>query len=161
MELQWALADYGRRFPLIETGANCRSIYGVYLIYHDRDSTRPLLIGRGQIGHHLQKPANNPEIAAFSVLGLLRATWAAVPEQYAAGVERYLIEQLDPRIRQDSIGSVARVPVNLPLERTFMAAVPMRRRPSMMRQKIRSLAFVLRTFLKSFGRNRHRQMLSD
>ena len=152
MELQWALADYGRRFPSIEAGANCRSIYGVYLIYHDRDSTRPLLIGRGQIGHHLQKLANDPEIAAFSVLGLLRATWAAVPEQYAAGVERYLIEQLDPRIRQDSIGSVARVPVNLPLERTFTAAVPVRRRPSVRRQKIRSLAVVLRTFLKSFGR---------
>jgi hypothetical protein len=147
MELQWALANYGRRFPLMEAGAACRSIYGVYLLYHDREPQRPLLIGKGEIRHHLRILANDPEIAAFSALGLLRATWAAVPEQYAAGVEQYLVEQLDPRIRPDSMGSAAIVPVNLPTERTFTAAVPLRPRPSIRRRKFRSLASVLRTIV--------------
>jgi hypothetical protein len=44
VELQWALANYGRRFSLIEAGAASRSVYGVYLIYPDRDPERPLLI---------------------------------------------------------------------------------------------------------------------
>jgi hypothetical protein len=52
-----------------------------------------------------------------------------VPEQYAAGVESYLIEQLDPRLRPDSIGSAVRVPVNLPIE-SFTAATISPRRPS-------------------------------
>jgi hypothetical protein len=153
MKLQWAMANYGRRFPLMEAGAACRSIYGVYLLYHDGDPQRPLLIGRGEIHHHLRLLANDPEIAAFSVLGLLRATWAAVPEQYAAGVERYLTEQLDPRIRQDSIGSAVRVPVNLPMERTFTAAATLPHPPSIRRRQVWSLASVLRTFVKSFGRS--------
>jgi hypothetical protein len=151
MELQWALADYGRRFPLLEAGASCRSMYGVFLLYHDRDPQRPLLIGKGEIRHHLRILANDPEIAAFSVLSFLRATWAAVPEQYAAGVERYLVEQLDPMIRQNPIGSAARVPVNLP-GATFTGAVSLPHQPSMRRRKIRSLASVLRTFVKSSGR---------
>jgi hypothetical protein len=152
MELQWALANYGRRFPLMEAGAACRSLYGVFVVYHDRDPHRPLLIGKGEIRRYLQILANDPEIAAFSVLGLLRATWAAVPEQYAAGVERYIVEQLDPMIRQNLIGSAARVPVNLPGESTSTAAVSLPHRPSMRRRKIRSLASVLRTFVKSSGR---------
>jgi hypothetical protein len=153
MELQWALANYGRRFPLMEAGAACRSIYGVYLLYHDREPQRPLLIGKGEIRRHFQIVANDPEIAAFSVLGLLRATWAAVPEQYAAGVERYLVEQLDPIIRQNPIGSAARVPVNLPLEKTSTAAVVALHRPAIRRRKIRCLASILRTFVKSSGRH--------
>jgi hypothetical protein len=145
MELQWALANYGRRFPLMEAGASCRSMYGIYLLYHDGDPQRPLLIGRGDIRHHLRLLANDPEIAAFSVL-------AAVPEQYAAGVERYLVEQLDPRIRQDSIGSAAQIPVNLPNEATFTAAVPLPPRPTMRRRQIRSLVSILQIFVKLFGR---------
>jgi hypothetical protein len=151
MELQWAMANYGRRFPLMEAGAACRSMYGVYLLYHDGDPHRPLLIGRGEIRHHLRLLASDPEIAAFSVLGILRATWAAVPEQYAAGVESYLIEQLDPRLRPDSIGSAVRVPVNLPTERTFTAATILPRRPSARRRQNR-LASVLQTFVKSSSR---------
>jgi hypothetical protein len=154
MELQWAMANYGRRFPLMEAGAACRSMYGIYLLYHDGDPQRPLLIGRGEIRHHLRLLANDPEIAAFSVLGLLRATWAAVPEQYAAGVERYLVEQLDPRIRQDSIGSAAQIPVNLPNEATFTAAVPLPRRPAMRRRQIRALVSILQTFGELFGRGK-------
>jgi hypothetical protein len=47
MELQWAVASYGRRFPLMEAGVVRRSIHGVYI--HDQDSQRPLLIGKGEI----------------------------------------------------------------------------------------------------------------
>jgi hypothetical protein len=152
MELQWALANFGRRFPLMEAGVAACSLHGVYVIYHDRDTQRPLLIGKGEIRHHLRILTNDPEIAAFSALGLLRATWAAVPEQYAAGVERYLVEQLDPMIRQNVIGSAVRVPVNLPCERTFTPAVPLPRRPSLTRRKVRFLASVLRAFVKLSGR---------
>jgi hypothetical protein len=133
MELPWAMANYGRRFPLLETGAACRAMYGVYLLYDDADPHRPLLIGRGEIRHHLGHLASDPEMVAFSVLGILRATWAAVPEQYAVGVESYLIEQLDPRFRPDSIGSAVRVPVNLPSE-SFTAATIFSRRPSRRRR---------------------------
>jgi hypothetical protein len=134
----------------MEAGAACRSMYGIYLLYHDGDPHRPLLIGRGEIRHHLRLLASDPEIAAFSVLGILRATWAAVPEHYAAGVESYLIEQLDPRLRPDAIGSAVRVPVNLPAE-SFTATTILPRRPSTRRRQNR-LASVLQTFVKSSGR---------
>jgi hypothetical protein len=133
MELPWAMANYGRRFPLLEAGVACRAMYGVYLLYDDGDPHRPLLIGRGEIRDHLRLLARDPEIAALSVLGILRATWAAVPEKYAAGVESYLIEQLDPRLRPDSIGSAVSVPVNLPTE-SFTAATILPRRPSTRRR---------------------------
>ncbi len=32
MELQWALANTGRRIPLIQAGDVCQSLHGVYLV---------------------------------------------------------------------------------------------------------------------------------
>src|SRR5947207_14494151 len=100
MKLQWAMADSGHRFSLLPAADVCRSISGVYLLYHDGNPDRPILVGSGNIRQHLQALANDPGVAAFSVARVLRATWAAVPGQYVEGVENYLIEQLDPMISQ-------------------------------------------------------------
>jgi hypothetical protein len=151
MELQWAMANYGRRFPLLSAADACRSIFGVYLIFHDGNPDRPILIGSGIIRHHLQALANDPGVAAFSVAGMLRATWAAVPGQYVEGVENYLIEQLDPIISQHPLRSAIRIPVNLPVERTSPAAVSLPHRPSLKRRKLRGFASVIRTFIESSG----------
>ena len=113
MQLQWALANYGRRFPLIQAGDVCRSKHGVYLVYHDGNPERPLLIGDGNICEHLRAISRDPDLMIFSVLGMLRATWAAVPERYVEGVKNFLVGHLDPIIRS-SLGSAAPIPVNLP-----------------------------------------------
>jgi hypothetical protein len=113
MELQWALANHGRRFPLIQAGDVCRSIHGVYLVYPDGNPERPLLIGGGNISEHLRAISCDPDLMICSVLGVLRATWAAVPKYCVEGVKTFLVLQLDPIIRS-SLGSAAPVPVNLP-----------------------------------------------
>jgi hypothetical protein len=151
MELQWAMANHGRRFPLLPAADVCRSIFGVYLLYHDGKPDRPILVGSGNIRHHLQALANDPGVAAFSVAGMLRATWAAVPGQYVEGVENYLIEQLDPMISQHPLQSDICIPVNLPAESTSPAAASLPCRPSLKRSKLRGFASVLRTFVESCG----------
>src|SRR5262245_1319291 len=151
MKLQWAMANYGRRFPLLLAADACSSIFGVYLLYHDGNPDRPILVGSGNIRHHLQALANDPGVAAFSVAGMLRATWAAVPEQYVEGVENYLIEQLDPMISQHPLRSDNCIPVNLPAERASPAAASLPLRPTLKRRKVRGFASVLRTFVESSG----------
>jgi hypothetical protein len=151
MELQWAMANYGRRFPLLSATDACPSIFGIYLLYHDGNPERPILIGSGNIRHHLQALASDPGVAAFSVAGMLRATWAAVPGQYVEGVENYLIEQLDPIISQHPLRSAIRITVNLPAEKSSPAAASQPHRPSLKRRKLRGLASVLRTFVGSSG----------
>jgi hypothetical protein len=118
MELQWALGNYGRRFPLIQADDFCRSINGVYLVYHDGNPERPLLIGDGNIGEHLRAISRDPDVMICSVLGMLRATWAVVPARYVEGIKNFLVGQLDPIIRS-SLGSAPPVPVNLPQERRW------------------------------------------
>jgi hypothetical protein len=113
MELQWALANYGRRFSLIEAGDVSRSINGVYLVYHDGNPERPVLIGDGNISEQLRALSRDPDLMIFSILGLLRATWAAVPERYVDGVKNFLVGELEPIIRS-SMASTAPIPVNLP-----------------------------------------------
>ena len=112
MQLQWTLAEHGRRCPLIQAGDVCRSKHGVYLVYHDGNPERPVLIGGGNIREHLRALSRDPDLMIFSVLGLLRATWAAVPERYLDGVKNFLVDELEPIIRSSS--STAPVPVNLP-----------------------------------------------
>ena len=113
MQLLWTLAEHGRRFPLIQAGDVCRSKRGVYLVYHDGNPERPLLIGDGNICEHLRAIIRDPDLMICSVLGMLRATWAAVPEHYGEGVKNFLVGRLDPIIRS-SLGSAAPIPVNLP-----------------------------------------------
>jgi len=116
MELQWALANTGRRFPLIHAGDVCHSLRGVYLVYHDGNPERPLLIGHGNIREHLRVISSDPDLIICSVLGMLRPTWAAVPARYVEGVQNFLLDQLDPIIRS-SLCCAAPVPVNLPQEK--------------------------------------------
>ena len=116
MELQWALANTGRRFPLIQAGEVGRSIHGVYLVYHDGNPERPLLIGDGNIGEHLRAISRDPDLMICSVFGMLRATWAAVPARYSEGVKNFLVGELEPVIRS-SLCCAAPVPVNLPQEK--------------------------------------------
>jgi hypothetical protein len=85
MELQWALANTGRRFPLIQAGDVCQSLHGVYLVYHDGNPERPLLIGHGNIREHLRVISRDPDLIICSVLGMLRATWAAFRHAMSRG----------------------------------------------------------------------------
>jgi hypothetical protein len=112
VELQWALANYGRRFSLMEAAAASRSVYGVYLIYPDRDPERPLLIDCGHIGERLRMASCDPDLMICSVL--LLATWAAVPEQYVQGVRNFLVAALDPIIRPSEGSVLWPIAVNLP-----------------------------------------------
>src|SRR5262245_47262860 len=151
MNLQWAMADSGHRFPLLPAADACHSIFGVYLLYHDGNPDRPILVGSGDIRYHLQTLCNDPGVAVFSVAGMLRATWAAVPEQYVEGVENYLIEQLDPMISQHPLRSDNCIPVNLPAERASPTAASLPLRPTLKRRKVGGFASVLRIFVESSG----------
>ena len=63
------------------------------------NTVRPLFIGHGNIREHLRALGSDPDLMICSVLGLLRATWAAVPEHYAEGITKFLADQLDPIIK--------------------------------------------------------------
>ena len=75
-----------------------------------RRPVRPILIGRSNPREHFRAISCDPDVMAYYVLGLLRATGAAVPEHCADGITKFLADLLDPIIGP-SLHSVAPVSV--------------------------------------------------
>lgn len=86
---------------------------GVYFIWHAGNPGRFIRVGQGDIRERLGAHRNDKEILAYKSYGTLYATWAAVPQSYLDGVERYLFERLSPQVggRAPDVTPIA---VNLP-----------------------------------------------
>jgi hypothetical protein len=94
--------------------------FGVYVIWHGSgwDQGRAVApwsvrLGQGDIKTRLCEHRDNPLITQYAVYGGLYVTWAAVPALIVDGVERYLAEQLLPKVGNRFPDATA-IPVNLP-----------------------------------------------
>lgn len=89
-----------------------REVSGVYIIWHEgnlHQAPWTVRVGQGApIKTRLSAHRNDKEILAYRSIGILRVTWAAVPALQRDGIERFLGNNLQPRV-----GSL--FPVALPL----------------------------------------------
>ncbi len=85
---------------------------GVYVIWHEGNPSRTVAVGQGiSIKDRLSAIRSDEAILAYGRFGTLRASWAAVPDAYRDGVERYLADLLDPLVG-DSRPDAAPIAVN-------------------------------------------------
>lgn len=68
---------------------------GVYVIWHGGQEPAVVYVGSGNIAERLRAHLSEGRIMLYAGLGL-GVTWAAVPSEQQRGVERFLVEQLDP-----------------------------------------------------------------
>jgi len=85
---------------------------GVYFIWHGGVNSKPVKIGQGNIAERITAHRLDPAITKYAHLGLY-VTWAAVPEAYINGVERYLGNIYRPLVA-DRFPDVYAISVNLP-----------------------------------------------
>lgn len=112
--LDWIKCGNGGNWcPLQEVNLSGVTTEGVYIIWHEGNPSRVVRVGQGDIGKRLAAHRTDPKILAYSKLGTLRVTWAAVPAHLRDGVERYLANQWNPLVG-DAYPNVAPMAVNSP-----------------------------------------------
>ena len=70
---------------------------GVYVIWYGGSVPAVVQVGRGAIRDELATHQCDPNVQAYSHLDLY-ATWAAIPKEYQAGVEAYLMNHYRPKL---------------------------------------------------------------
>ena len=85
---------------------------GVYIIWHGGDNPQTVRVGQGFIKDRLASHRLDPEIQAYTHLGLY-VTWAHVQENYLDGVEVFLAQNLNPLVGEQ-FPNARPIPVNLP-----------------------------------------------
>jgi len=88
------------------------SMSGVYIIWHGGDNPRTVYVGHGFIRGALFNAIRNVTIQNYEV-NTLYVTWAEVSPNQQFGVERYLINVLNPLINP-SYYDPNQIQVNLP-----------------------------------------------
>jgi hypothetical protein len=84
----------------------------VYVIWHEGKPSRTVAVGQSSsIRQQLSTYKKHEGILAYSQFGTLRATWAAVPDEYRDGVEKYLVDLLTP-LTGDALSDVKPIAVN-------------------------------------------------
>jgi len=87
----------------------CRRLHH---IWHGGQNPSTVYVGQGNIADRLTQHRSDPRLLQYSSLGLF-VTWAAAIPQLQAGIERYLADQLRPKVGE-AYPNVPPVPVNLP-----------------------------------------------
>ena len=88
--------------------------FGVYVIWHASPSQRNTVrVGQGNIRERLTAHRSDPQILSYRSHGPLLATWATTDSISAAGIERFLAEQLNPLVGH-RYPNVSPIPVNMP-----------------------------------------------
>ena len=85
---------------------------GVYVIWHGGTGADVVYVGQGHVRDRLKEHRTNREIQAFVNLGLF-VTWAAVQQEYRDGVERFLAQDLKPKVGK-TFPDCLPITVNLP-----------------------------------------------
>lgn len=85
---------------------------GVYIIWHGGQNPATVRVGQGFVRDRLSSHRQDPAILAYKTHGLF-VTWASVPPWQRDGVERYLAENLNPKVG-DRFPDVLPVQVNYP-----------------------------------------------
>lgn len=85
---------------------------GVYVIWHAGNQAQTVRVGQGIIRDRIAQHRQDSQILAYRNLGLF-VTWASVPAYQRDGVERYLGDQLAPKV-DDRLPDAVPIQVNLP-----------------------------------------------
>lgn len=88
------------------------SLEGVYIIWHGGQTPWTVYVGQGEIAARLKAHRQNQSILQYSPHGLF-VTWSGVDRLSRDGVERYLIDNLSPRVVERA-PTATPIPVNLP-----------------------------------------------
>ena len=113
MHVQWVINE-GHFFHLEElkvTDEYFDDLEGVYIIWSDDEFVK---VGHGSLRYKLAEHKKDSKILERATVGL-RVSWALVDEMYRQGIVHYLLEALDPYIR-DEVPNAISIRVNLPGE---------------------------------------------
>ena len=85
---------------------------GVYVIWHAGSNPATVYVGQGYISDCIKEHRNNDRILIYYHWGLL-VTWAKVAVRDRNGVERFLLDHLQPKVSRKG-PSVPPIHVNFP-----------------------------------------------
>ncbi len=88
------------------------ALEGVYVIWHGGLAPNCVCVGQGLVRERLAAHRTDRAVQQYARYELF-VTWARVPPAYRSGVERYLAEQLSPKVGY-RLSDVPPLAVNLP-----------------------------------------------
>lgn len=92
--------------------AHFEKMEGVYVIWHAGQQPATVYVGQGRVADRLLRHRTDNRILLYSHYGLF-VTWARVASLYRIRVERFLIDQLRPKVN-DNLPSAEPLQVNFP-----------------------------------------------
>ena len=98
MTLEWIKCDGGNWCPFERVNLShphFTNLEGVYVIWHSGAVPATVYVGQGDVAARLLDHRRNNKILVYSRLGLF-VTWAKVDRARLDGVERFLIDSLNP-----------------------------------------------------------------
>jgi hypothetical protein len=112
--LRWIKSTENQWLPLNTFNIDgINTDFGVYVIWHGSPSPWTVRVGQGDIADRLSCHREDYEVQAYKTNGGLWVTWAAVAPVQADGIERYLADELRPKVGT-RWPNVTPLPVNLP-----------------------------------------------
>ena len=115
MRLNWIKCTEDRWCPFTRVNLSHPhfiGLEGVYVVWHSGNSPATVYVGQGKVAQRIQEHRSDNRILVYSHIGLF-VTWSQVESAYRDGVERYLIDTLNPKVTQ-ARPNVNPMPVNLP-----------------------------------------------
>ena len=95
MELEWRICENGWcDLRIVKLGWSFGK-GGVYIIWSGRGV---VYVGQGDFEERFSKHRKDPQILKYVVNKRLYVTWAVVDKRYRSGVERYLVDILEPLV---------------------------------------------------------------
>ena len=100
MQLVWNRCEGDKWCPFLTVNLAhpyLRGFEGIYVIWHGGQQPATVYVGQGNIADRLSEHRNNPQIRQFAPLGLF-VTWSRVDKTSRDGVERFLADNLSPKV---------------------------------------------------------------
>ncbi len=113
---------WGDLFAVDLSSRHFDGLIGVYLAWSGGQAPTPLAAGQGPIREMLAALREEPALAPFRGAGVF-VTWARAEPVLCDGIERFLVETLQPKVRRTPPAAPI-VEVNLPGREPLAAAVP-------------------------------------
>ncbi|MBI5240407.1 MAG: type II/IV secretion system protein [Elusimicrobia bacterium] len=115
LRLSWWTAKDGSwcdLFSLDPEHPDFKELEGVFVLWHGGDAPGMVCVGQGEIRERLRFLLHAPAVLKFKEFGLF-LTWAPVDRRKRDGVERFLMDRLQPKVKAPA-PSAAPITVNLP-----------------------------------------------
>lgn len=100
MQLVWNKCEGNAWCPFLTVNlshSHFVGMEGVYVIWHGGQQAWTVYVGQGKIADRIAAHRNEANILQYSPSGLF-VTWAPVDKASRDGVERYLADQLHPKV---------------------------------------------------------------